>query len=68
MIFQYNKDKIQTTDHITISVADLRDLIQAHDLDDLDHKKAEIDLIISCILHKNHYDVGDMKVQLKDSE
>lgn len=72
MEFIYNKNKIKTTDNLTISadqlqeliisVADLRDLVQANDLN-ADDKIAEINYILSCICHKNRLENTDLKVE-----
>ncbi|MDN7880511.1 hypothetical protein [Burkholderia aenigmatica] len=55
MQFIYNKQSITTQDRITISIADLRDLVQAHGLSKNDAIN-EYAVILRCIAHKNHLD------------
>lgn len=53
--FEYDKNLINTEKDLTISVADLRDLINSHLLNPQD-RKDEIYLILQSIMHKNHFD------------
>lgn len=51
--FDYDKNLIDTQKDITISVADLRDLINSNGLKPQDMKD-EVYLILQCIMKKNH--------------
>lgn len=53
MYFDYNHDTITTIDRIEISVADLRDLVNASTLSNENDKQKEIELILQCIERKN---------------
>lgn len=55
MIFEYH-EKMSTIDQLTISVADLRDLIQARSILDDQQAMNEYKLILDSILHKNRLD------------
>jgi len=65
MIFEYNTEKINTMQDITISIADLRDLITARHLTDDLQAFNEYNLILSAILRKNRLEQGDIKISLK---
>ncbi|WP_146055327.1 hypothetical protein [Paraburkholderia eburnea] len=67
MEFIYNRDKIRTTDDITISVADLRDLIQACTLQESD-AEGEYQIILDSIAHKNHLDSGVFVAQAESTD
>lgn len=64
MDFIYNNELISTQDEIKISVADLRDLIQAGELLAVNEKQAvaEYKLIVECILRKNRLPAGAILV------
>lgn len=64
MDFIYNQEKITTQDELKISVADLRDLIQAGELLENNREDAinEYKLIVNSILRKNHLPVGTLLV------
>lgn len=64
MDFIYNDKAISTQDEIKISVADLRDLIQAGTLLAENEKQAiaEYTLIVEGILRKNRLPVGSILV------
>lgn len=53
-MFKYNNKQINTQDKLIISVADLRDLVNAGFMADAGSKKAEISLVLQCIQHKNN--------------
>ncbi|MBR8150491.1 hypothetical protein [Burkholderia vietnamiensis] len=63
MDFIYNNEKISTQDDIKISVADLRDLIQAHELKG-GQALAEYQLIVDAILRKNRLPAGTILIGL----
>lgn len=63
MDFIYNIDKIRTTDEITISVADLRDLVQAYTLQESEAEN-EYQNILDSIAHKNRLDSGIFVAQV----
>lgn len=54
MIFEYDKEKISTQDELKISVADLRDLIQAYQINVPEQALNEYAVIVEGILRKNH--------------
>lgn len=58
----YDKDRIFTTDEITISVADLRDLIRAWEVGYWEEAKNEFQHILDSIAHKNRLKPGTLTV------
>ena len=64
MEFTYNREKISTQSEMKISVADIRDLIQASALIAMINELAlgEYQLIIDCILRKTHLEQGVISV------
>jgi len=67
MDFIYNKEIISTLDEIKISVADLRDLIQARKLFDDRQAIDEYNFIIETILRKNNLSRNAFFVRLNGS-
>lgn len=53
MIFEYDKEKISTQDELKISLADLRDLIQAYQIKVPEQALNEYAVIVEGILRKN---------------
>ncbi len=49
----YDKNRLTTTDEITISVADLRDLIRAWEVSYWEEAKNEFQHVLDSIAHKN---------------
>ncbi|MGK8201971.1 hypothetical protein [Burkholderia cepacia] len=66
MDFLYNNEIVSTQDEIKISVADLRDLIQAGELLERYPEQAlkEYKMVVDGILRKNHLPHGAISVDL----
>lgn len=64
--FKYDKNLINTEKDITISVADLRDLINANSLKPQDMKD-EVWLILQSIIRKNGFEKNTFAVDFKFS-
>ncbi len=62
MQFQYDKNKLATTDVVQITIADLRDLVQAMSLADSD-RLAEVKAILASIEHKNRLEPSSLVVK-----
>lgn len=62
MNFEYNRDVISTQDDIKISVADLRDLIQAYNIKLPEQAFNEYVVILEGILRKNSFEKEVMLV------
>ncbi|MBN4666269.1 hypothetical protein HUS70_12460 [Pandoraea nosoerga] len=62
MDFIYNHELISTQDEIKISVADLRDLIQAYHIKDPEQAHSEYAEILKAILWKNRLPSGVVQV------
>lgn len=58
----YDKDRISTTDEITITIADLRDLIRAWELGYWQEAQNEFQHIVDSIAHKNRLKLGTLSV------
>ena len=51
--FDYDRAKVSTTDQITVSIADLRDLVNASFLADKSGTVLEVSEVLKGIQHKN---------------
>ena len=65
MQFNYNHEKIKTTDELKISVADLRDLIQAAGLSG-NAQTLEYQAIIAAIERKNRMQKGSIFLEPRE--
>ena len=61
--FEYNKAVFCTTDYLKVTVADLRDLIQAQNIESDEQKLAELKAILKSIMRKNRLPIGIIDVQ-----
>lgn len=62
MEFHYDKFILTTQTDLTISLADLRDLIQAKFIKDDDLRWAEMQMILNQICRKNHLPPGSINL------
>lgn len=61
--FFYDKDKLTTQDELLVSVADLRDVIQAFSIPDEAQRLQELQLILESIVRKNKLPRGSLSVE-----
>ncbi|WP_139794298.1 hypothetical protein [Chromobacterium violaceum] len=61
--FVYNKDVLTTQDELQISVADLRDLVNASQMQDEMAKWAELKMVLASIVRKNKLPTGAVDIQ-----
>lgn len=54
----YDKNQLATTDEITVSVADLRDLIRSWEVGHWEEAKNEFQHVLDSIAHKNRLKPG----------
>lgn len=66
MIFLYDRNNINTQEDLKISLADLRDLVQAINLKNEEVRSKEIDNILQCISKKNKFKKGTFWVEKND--
>lgn len=66
MIFLYDRNNINTQEEIKISLADLRDLVQAVNLKNEEVRNNEIDNILQCISKKNKFKKGTFWIEKND--
>lgn len=62
MKFEYNREIISTTYDLQISVADLRDLVNAGSYFDNTVAKQEVANVLRCIEHKNRLPEGSLMI------
>jgi len=63
MKFEYNREIISTTYDLKISVADLRDLVNAVGYLDKNHAKQEVINVLRCIEHKNRLPEDSLTIE-----
>ena len=61
--FFYNKNKLTTQDDLLVSVADLRDVIQAFTIPDEAQRLQELQLILESIVRNNKLPPGSLGVE-----
>lgn len=61
--FIYDKSTVTTQDDLLISVADLRDVIQAFTISDEVQRLQELQLILESIVRKNKLPRGSLSVE-----
>lgn len=61
--FVYNKEVLNTLDELQISVADLRDLVNASQMQDEMAKWAELKMVLASIVRKNKLPTGAIDIQ-----
>lgn len=62
MDFHYDKDTINTQSDLHVSVADLRDLIQAFSIPDEAQRYKELHVVLEAIVRKNRLRAGALTV------
>jgi hypothetical protein len=63
MNFIYNKENLTTQDQLLVSVADLRDVIQAFTISNEVQRLQELQLILESIVRKNKLPSGALDVE-----
>ena len=63
MNFIYNKENLTTQDQLLVSVADLRDVIQAFSIPDEAQRLQELQLILESIVRKNKLPTDSLSVK-----
>ena len=63
MNFIYNKENLTTPDQLLVSVADLRDVIQAFTISNEVQRLQELQLILESIVRKNKLPSGALGVE-----
>ena len=63
MNFIYNKENLTTQDQLLVSVADLRDVIQAFTIPDEAQRLQELQLILESVMRKNKLPSGSLGVE-----
>lgn len=66
MIFLYDRNNINMQEDLKISLADLRDLVQAINLKNEEVRSKEIDNILQCISKKNKLKKGTFLIEKND--
>lgn len=63
MNFRYDKNTVSTQSDLQISVADLRDVVQAFDIPDESQRLKELQVVLESIVRKNRLKVGALSVE-----
>ncbi len=61
--FHYNKEAVTTQSELLVSVADLRDLIQAFTIPDEAQRLQELQVVLASIMRKNKLPNGSLSVE-----
>ncbi len=61
--FIYDKNTLTTQDDLLVSVADLRDVIQAFNIPKEDQRLHEVQIILESIVRKNRLPRGSLSVE-----
>ena len=62
-VFQYDKNTLTTQSELLVSVADLRDLVQAFTIPDEAQRLQELHVVLSSIVRKNKLPNGSLVVE-----
>ncbi|WP_079435067.1 hypothetical protein [Zoogloea sp. LCSB751] len=62
-VFQYDKNTLTTQSELLVSVADLRDLVQAFTIQDEVQRLQELHVVLSSIVRKNKLPNGSLVVE-----
>jgi hypothetical protein len=62
-IFHYDKTTVTTQDDLQVSVADLRDVIQAFGISDEGQRLKELQVVLESIVRKNRLKPGALGVE-----
>lgn len=63
MNFTYDKSSLNTQSELLVSVADLRDVIQAFTIPDEGQRLHELQMVLECIVRKNKLPSGSLDVE-----
>jgi hypothetical protein len=63
MNFDYDKKALTTQSELKVSVADLRDMIQAFTIPDTTQRLRELQVVLECIVRKNGLKAGALGVE-----
>lgn len=61
--FHYDKDTVNTQSELLVSVADLRDLVQAFTIPDEIQRLQELQVVLASIVRKNKLPNGSLVVE-----
>jgi len=61
--FFYDKNKLTTQDELLVSVADLRDVVQAFSIPNEGQRLQELQLILESVMRKNKLPSGSLGVE-----
>lgn len=62
-VFNYDKNTLTTQSELLVSVADLRDLVQAFTIPDEAQRLQELQVVLECIVRKNKLPTGSLSVE-----
>ena len=62
-VFQYDKNTLTTQSELLVSLADLRDVIQAFTIQDEVQRLQELHVVLSSIVRKNKLPNGSLNVE-----
>ncbi len=62
-IFHYDKSTVSTQDDLQVSVADLRDVIQAFGISDEAQRLKELQVVLESTVRKNGLKAGSLSVE-----
>lgn len=62
-VFQYDKNTMTTQSELLVSLADLRDLVQAFTISDEAQRLHELQVVLASIVRKNKLPTGSLSVE-----
>ena len=62
-VFHYDKNTLTTQSELLVSVADLRDLVQAFTIPDEAQRLQELQVVLASIMRKNKLPNGSLSVE-----
>ena len=62
-VFQYDKNTLNTQSELLVSVADLRDLVQAFTIPDEAQRLQEIQVVLASVVRKNKLPTDSLSVK-----
>ena len=63
IVFHYDKNFVMTQSGLLVSVADLRDVVQAFTISDEAQRLKELQVVLASIVRKNKLPVGCLSVE-----
>ncbi|WP_145997161.1 hypothetical protein [Ralstonia mannitolilytica] len=63
MKFTYDKNSLNTQSELLVSVADLRDVIQAFTIPNEGQRLQELQMVLECIVRKNKLPTDSVRVE-----